>query len=295
MLEWLGTYAKALGVDRQWFGAYVSALAMSVVSFAGVSLLVLLKVLGWSPYRLNMVVEYGSLSFAGTVLVADALLHLLPHALEGADHDTMINVGLAATLGCMAVLVIPELLESGHDHNSALGWANLLTEMLHNFADGMSLGVAWVSGTTAGLATTLAVAVHEIPQELGDFMVLRAAGFSVGRLLFWNFLVSLTCVAGVGTVHVVGAAAANGVERRYLSAFTAGSFLALALNMIFPQVSASIKSHPSGMGRVLAKLLCAVLGCLAVWSLLRIGDLEHDDHSGHDHGHDHGHAHGAEL
>jgi len=152
------------------------------VSFAGVVLLLLVNI----P-RLHAVAEYACLSFAGTVLVADALIHLLPHSLEGADHDTMVSVGISATLGCMAVLAIPELLDHGHAHGSegcehqqhvqAFGWANLLTEMLHNFADGMSLGVAWSSGLGGGLAAALAVAVHELPQELGDFVVLRSAGF----------------------------------------------------------------------------------------------------------------------
>lgn len=280
----------------RWFWAYASALGMSAVSFVGVALLVLLNI----P-KLGNIVEYSCLAFAGTVLVADALMHLLPHALEGADHEAMTYVGLCAVAGCMAILAVPEALEwhshgdsHGHDHKDkvqAYGYANLVTEMLHNFVDGISLGLAWLSGAPAGLSTALAVAVHELPQELGDFMVLRSAGFPVGRLLLWNFLVSLTCVAGVALVHAMGETAAAAQVQRYLTAFTAGSFLSLALNMIFPQVSSSIRGHHRGDPRSigLARLLCCILGIIAVAAMVKVGELEAHDHGqGHGHDHDHG-------
>jgi len=292
-------------MSERWMWAYLSALAMSAISFVGVFLLLLLNI----P-KLSGIVEYSCLAFAGTVLVADALVHLLPHALEGADHAAMQSVGLCAVFGCMSILSIPEVLgqhghghgpDDGHDHKGqvqAYGYANLVTEMLHNFVDGISLGLAWMAGTPAGIATALAVAVHELPQELGDFMVLRYAGFPVMKLLFWNFLVSLTCVAGVALVHCLGQTSRAAEVQRYLTAFTAGSFLSLALNMIFPQVSASILARHAGKPRAiaLARLLCCGLGCLAVVALVKIGDLESHDHGhvGHDHGggqhHGHGHA-----
>lgn len=269
---------------------------MSVLSFVGVALLVLLNI----P-KLSGIVEYACLSFAGTVLVADALVHLLPHALDGADHSTSASVGLAAVFGCMAILAIPEVLEwHGHEHGDhdhkdqleAYGYANLITEMLHNFVDGISLGLAWSAGAPAGFATALAVAVHELPQELGDFMVLRSAGFPTGRLLLWNFLVSLTCVAGVALVHLLGVTSVAGEVKRYLTAFTAGSFLSLSLNMLFPQVSASILKRHSGKPRdvAMARVLCLVLSFVAVWTLLRVGDMEAHEH-GHDHDHHGGHGH----
>merc|ERR1719265_736189 len=90
----------------------------------------------------------------------------------------------------------------GGDHHSssvaAYGYANLLVEMIHNFVDGISIGLSFMAGGPAGVSATIAVAVHELPQELGDFVVLRAAGFSTARLLFFNFIASLTCVGGVG-------------------------------------------------------------------------------------------------
>lgn len=265
---------------------------MSVVSFVGVLSLVFLRI----P-SLGFLATYLCLAFAGGVLCADALLHLLPHALEGADHNTMGAVGLAAFAGCLSLIVLAEICEwhqhvHGHDIK-AYGIANLVVEMLHNFVDGLTLGLAFIAGTPAGLGATFAVALHELPQELGDFMVLREAGFPLGRLLAWNFLASLTCVGGVAVAHLVGEDTTRGVQR-YLSAFTAGTFLTLSLNMIIPQVFTVIHSRhkPTSAGAARAKLLCLVAICLATYALWRLSDLEGHEHG--DHGHDHGgHGHGA--
>lgn len=253
--------------------------------------------------KLEPIVEYSCMFFAGSVLALDALVHLLPHALEGAeDHGTASRVGLAAVAGCMAVLIVADALEDGHCHShsssdtvpktssiQAYGWANLATEMLHNFVDGISIGLAFLNGSLPGFSVALAVAVHELPQELGDFIVLRSAGFPTGKLLWWNMLVSLTCVGGVGLVHALGASAMTDLLRRYLTAFTAGSFLALALNMIFPKVLESIRKEHHGRSALKAKALCCVLGAFAVWLMIKLGELEGD---AHDHGHGHGHGHG---
>lgn len=260
--------------------------------------------------KIEATLEYICLAFAGSVLVGDALLHLLPHALEGADHEAMGRTGMAAVVGVMFILVIPEICgghshSHGHNHDDdiasqvkAYGIANLIVEMIHNFVDGISIGLSWMAGGPAGLAATIAVAVHELPQELGDFVVLRSAGFSVPRLLFFNFLASLTCIGGVGLAHYVGQEASQKLQRD-LMAFTAGSFLTLALNMIFPQVSESIEKHHKGTGKIYAKLACLVASILAVVIMVKIGALESGhshDHEGHGHGHGHGaHEHHVEM
>eukprot|EP00927_Polykrikos_kofoidii_P054364 TRINITY_DN4878_c0_g1_i2.p1 TRINITY_DN4878_c0_g1~~TRINITY_DN4878_c0_g1_i2.p1 ORF type:complete len:490 (+),score=45.70 TRINITY_DN4878_c0_g1_i2:82-1551(+) len=277
-----------------WRQAYAAALGMSVLSFVGVCLLAVLNV----P-AMGIVVEYTCLAFAATVLVADALVHLLPHALEGADHATMTAVGLSGVAGCFLVLIVPEACTwhhhtdcHGHSHDDAgkiqpYGVANLVVEMLHNFVDGITIGISWLASPSAGFAASLAVAVHELPQELGDFVVLRSAGFPVAKLLFWNFLASLTCVGGVAMVQFVGKDATVAVQH-HLMAFTAGSFLTLALNMISPQIMLSIHKNHTGAAVVRAKVLCVIVGLLATYLLVKIGDLEVGH--GHDHGHSHGHG-----
>jgi len=263
----------------KWLLAYLSAGGISALSFVGVALLAFLHMPGVGP-----IIEYTCLAFAGAVLVADALLHLLPHALEGVDHSQVSGIGISSIAGSFMLLVVPELCDwHRHKHGHAVepaGIANLLVEMLHNFVDGIAIGLSWLASPAAGLEATLAVAAHELPQELGDFMVLRAAGFPVGSLLMWNFAASLTCVGGVAVVHFTGQEATAGLQR-HLMGFTAGSFLTLALNMIYPQVQASICAHHQGQGRVRAKLLCLSVAIIAIAVLLKVGNLE----SGHMHGH----------
>jgi len=273
-----------------WRGAYLSALGMSIVSFVGIAILGVVHLPTIGP-----VAEYLCLSFAGSVLIADALLHLLPHALEGADHDQMSAVGISATLGCITLLVVPELCEwHQHQHGhgiEASGIANLVVEMLHNFVDGIAIGLSFLAGPTVGVEATIAVAAHELPQELGDFMVLKTAGFPVAQLLFWNFLASLTCVLGVAVAHVIGQEASSSLQR-HLMAFTAGSFLTLALNMICPQVMASIRAHHQGRKQASAKLMCIATVFLAILAMLKVGNLESGGAHGHGHHMSHGHSHG---
>jgi len=260
---------------------------MSVVSFVGVLSLMFLRV----P-SIGFITTYLCLAFAGGVLCADAVLHLLPHALEGADHDTMGHIGLAAFAGCMSLIIVAEICEwhsATHGHDiKAYGIANLIVEMLHNFVDGLTLGLAFLAGAPAGFGATFAVALHEIPQELGDFMVLREAGFPLGKLLAWNFVASLTCVGGVAVAHVIGEESTVAIQR-YLMAFTAGSFLTLSLNMIMPQVLVVIhgRHEPKSGAAVRAKLLCLVVIALGAYALYKLGDLEGHahDHAGHEHGH----------
>eukprot|EP00415_Alexandrium_ostenfeldii_P001050 UN1050 len=118
-------------------------------------------------------------------------------------------------------------------------------------------------------------------------MVLRTAGFPVPRLLFWNFVASLTCVLGVAVAQYIGEEA-SALLQKHLMAFTAGSFLTLSLSMIYPQVVASMQKHHSGRNLALAKLLCFSVSGLAIFVLLKLGSME----AGHMHGHhEHSEAH----
>ena len=112
----------------------------------------------------------------------------------------------------------------------AFGIANLVVEMLHNFVDGITMGLSWGLSWSAGLSSAIAVAVHELPQELGDFMVLRCAGFGTTQLLFWNFIASLSCFAGVLLVCYVGESTSQAVQN-VCFALTGGSFLSLNKNI----------------------------------------------------------------
>ncbi|KAJ1454604.1 hypothetical protein M885DRAFT_566086, partial [Pelagophyceae sp. CCMP2097] len=167
--------------------ALQSCALISGVSFVGALLIPLLDYFQ-SARRLT---EACCLTLAASVMCADALMHLVPHAFEAAKtHEEQTNVGIAAFLGALALVVFEQLCHGALPDSKIKphGLANLLVEMVHNFIDGIAISVSWATSPAAGLATTWAVAAHEIPQELGDFVVLCHAGLGRKAVLFSNFL-----------------------------------------------------------------------------------------------------------
>jgi len=239
--------------------AVLSALAMSAVSVSGVVLLVL------RGFKLQQTF----LIIAACVLFADAVFHLLPHCLETLDrgHTLMLTA-----LGAGLTASVQWATHSHEEPNKGMGYANLINELVHNFIDGLALGVSWMSGYYSGISATLAIAAHELPQEVGDFAILLAAGFPVRKLLVLNLIVSLTCLLGVLVSYYVGAAASN-EYRETLVPVTAGSFIASAYFILAPL----LKSARGGQKWKIAATAALTLTI----SVVLFADHEH--HEGHNH------------
>lgn len=143
-------------------------------------------------------------SFATGALLGAALLALLPHAIEGAGEGGAHGIGLALVGGLLLFFVLEKLVlwrhchGEHHDdpHEQAAAWLVLVGDALHNALDGVLIAAAFLTDFNLGIATALAVAAHEIPQEVGDFAVLLNAGWSRARALWCNFATSLTAVVG---------------------------------------------------------------------------------------------------
>jgi zinc transporter ZupT len=114
------------------------------------------------------------------------------------------------------------------------GWLNVFGDAFHNFIDGVAIGVAFNSSFSLGIATSIAIVFHEIPQELGDFAVLIHAGFKVPVAVFLNLVVALTSVFGVFLGLGIGTASED--ANVWLLAFTAGGFLYVALSDMLPEL-----------------------------------------------------------
>lgn len=153
------------------------------------------------------------ISFAIGAMLAAAFLALLPHALENPAVDThditfTVLIGILGfflleklvlwrhchTSTCEAHGTEPVVTHEHHEHSAAV--FVLIGDSLHNLVDGVLIGAAFLTDPHLGIVTALAVAAHEIPQELGDFIVLLKGGFSRKRALIWNVLTSLTTVVG---------------------------------------------------------------------------------------------------
>src|SRR3954467_10403624 len=150
-------------------------------------------------------------SLSAGVLLGTALLHVLPEAFESGADPHGLFVALLGGLLFFFLLEKAELYRHGHhhegdDHHHHHGFARaragrgggsvILGDSIHNFCDGIIIAAAFLADTRLGVVTSLAIIAHEIPQEVGDYIVLLNAGFSRARALLFNALSGLAAVAG---------------------------------------------------------------------------------------------------
>jgi len=148
------------------------------------------------------------ISFAIGALLGAALLGLLPEAVESAGAGNVYNIFSVVLLGILGFFLLEKMVLWRHCHtehceahtvdrnHNASGFLILVGDGIHNFVDGVLIAGAFMTDIHLGVVTSLAVAAHEIPQELGDFAILLHSGFSRKKALFFNLLSSLTTVIG---------------------------------------------------------------------------------------------------
>jgi len=185
---------------------------------------------GWVP---RMV------SYSVGVLLGVTFLDLLPEAVEAADEPhALFGVVLAGILAFFllekAALWRHSHEEGGHGVRKPSGLLILAGDAFHNFVDGVLIAAAFLADFRLGLTTTLAVIVHEIPQEIGDFMVLLHAGYARSRALLWNLAVSFASLAGGLLGYVVLDYAQPLVQ--YALALAAACFIYIAVADLIPHL-----------------------------------------------------------
>jgi zinc and cadmium transporter len=185
------------------------------------------------------------------VSLSAGVLHVLPEAFErGADAHELFMTLLAGLL-FFFLLEKAELYRHGHHHEGddphhghdhgfdadqagRGGWAVLVGDSIHNFCDGIIIAAAFLADTQLGLVTAAAVIAHEIPQEVGDYIVLLNAGFTRAKALAFNALSGLAAVlGGVLGYFVVGPWEAL---FPYLLVVAASSFVYVAVADLIPQL-----------------------------------------------------------
>ena len=185
------------------------------------------------------------------VLLGTALLLILPEAFEGRAPPQPLFATLLIGLLFFFLLEKAELYRHGHHHEGddphhhhhdgfdaeqagRGGWAVLVGDSIHNFCDGIIIAAAFLADAHLGLVTAVAIIAHEIPQEVGDYVVLLNAGFSRGKALLFNALSGLAAVAGgVLGYFVVGPWE---VLFPYLLVVAASSFIYVAVADLLPQL-----------------------------------------------------------
>jgi len=213
-------------------------LAVGAISLISVVGAVLLLGRSWVTRLLPVLV-----AVAAGALLGDTFLDLLPHAVEQQGGFTP-SIAYGVLGGLIGFFVVEGVLHWHHhgedvdEHRPggihSFGWMNLFGDGVHNLIDGMLIASAWLAGgTEAGIAITIAVALHEIPQEFGDFGVLLHAGFTPGKALFFNLMSA--CTAIVGALAVLLLHGDHGVAE-FLVPVAAGGFLYIACADLVPEI-----------------------------------------------------------
>ncbi len=207
-------------------------------------------------------------AFAAGVLVTVSLLDLLPEAFELGDPDI---VGMGVLFGVVGLFILEKMSVWFHHHHEPHGAAPelvgvFLGDTLHNFIDGLAIGAAFLISIPTGIATAVAVGMHELPQEIADFSLYIKAKMSSGRTLTLNVLSSLSTLVGAVGVFYLGDFL-EGLEV-YILAIAAGMFLYIALADLVPELH-----EASEKKRNTIQLLVFFLGVVTAYaSIILLGD-----------------------
>lgn len=244
------TWAQALGAVG----------VVSLVSLVGALTLVLASNL---LSRILLVL----ISFAAGALLGDAFIHLLPEIAES-ERGFDLSASLAVLAGITAFFLLEKVLHWHHAHFPSeevvhpVATSNLVGDGLHNFVDGAIVAGSFLASPQLGLATTIAVALHEVPQELGDFAILVHAGVKPKRALGLNFLTGLAAVAGGVLTLLLGPVA--GLVHVLLP-FSAGAFVYIASTDLIPELH---KEPEPGKSFVQALALVVGIAVMAALTLV---------------------------
>lgn len=215
----------------------MNTLAYILIATAVVSLISLIGIFTFSLNRtvLKKTIMLLVALSAGT-MIGGAFLHLLPEAI---DASNAMSAGLFTITGFAAFFIIERVLHWRHCHEGKCSvhtftYMNLIGDGIHNFIDGVVIAVSFIAGIPLGIATTIAIISHEIPQEIGDFAVLIHGGFSRARAIFYNFLSAVTAVLGALFGYFMSSLV--GLTIPVLLPIAAGGFIYIAASDLVPEL-----------------------------------------------------------
>jgi zinc and cadmium transporter len=233
-----------------WVNTLLSVGFVSLLSLIGIFALAL------RPDKLRRIL-FALVSLAVGALFGDAFIHLLPEAFGHKEYVTWAS--LWTLVGFFMFFVLENFVDWRHEHAEPhgeirpVGYLSLTASSVHNFIDGLLIGVSYRVSVPMGLATTLAIVLHEIPHEIGDFAILVHAGFKPTKALMLNLFTALTAVVGAVT------ALSMGFDTEQLShallPLAAGGFIYIAGTDLMPEMMKD-KDHK----RSLIQLACITLG-----------------------------------
>ncbi len=219
-------------------------------------------VIGIKPKLLNrLLLPLVSLS-AGTMLGA-AFLHQLPESIELLGDHLPFNIALVSFI---IFFLLERFLHWRHCHDEnhltkhTIGTMNLIGDGLHNFLDGLLIAASFATGESLGVVAVLAIALHEIPQELGDYGVLLHSGYTRTKALIANVAVSLTAV--IGGVLGYYLSISSEVVASYLIPAAAGGFIYIAAADLVPELKESKTTR-----KTISTIIMFLVGIILMFTL----------------------------
>lgn len=248
--------------------AIISVIIVSLISLIG------LFSISIKENKLKNILIY-LVSFSTGALLADAFFHLLPEAVEEIGFG--INMSIYILSGIILSFVIEKVIHWHHCHHThshecmeehhhfdeihPYAKMNLVGDSVHNLIDGLIIGASYLVNIPIGIATTIAVVLHEIPQEIGDFGILLHGGYTRKKALFLNFITGLIAVIGAILALVIGQYTENLTQ--FLIPFAAGGFIYIACSDLVPELHKETNTKKS-----LIQVAVLILGVIIVASML---------------------------
>jgi len=207
------------------------------------------------------------LAFSAGALMGDAFIHLIPEIVNEAGFG--LNVALYVLSGILLFFILEKVIHWQHchmpitkNHVHPFAKMNLLGDSLHNFIDGLIIAASYMINIPTGIATTIAVVVHEIPQEIGDFGVLLHGGYTKGKALLLNFGTALLAVLGAVVALLMGSI--DGIEV-VLTGIAAGGFIYIAGSDLIPELH-----KETAVSKSIGQIIAFILGILVMVALILI-------------------------
>lgn len=248
----------------QFFYAFISVFVVSGISLTG------LAAFSVNEQKLKRLI-FLLVALAVGALLGDAIIHLIPEAFEKGGSTSLISLCIIA--GIIIFFIFEKILGWHHHHHTRpadckdcvdilpVGRLVLFSDGLHNLVDGVIIAVSYFTSIEIGIATTIAIILHEIPQEIGDFGILIHAGYTRAKALFFNFLSALLAVGGVLLVFLLRETIESLLP--LILGFAAGNFIYIAAADLLPELH---KQH--GIKQSALETLFVIMGITAMYLLV---------------------------
>ncbi|MFA6081539.1 MAG: ZIP family metal transporter [Patescibacteria group bacterium] len=242
----------------------------SLLSVTFVSLLSLLGVftLGIQEKSLNKILIY-FVSFSAGALFGDVFIHLIPEVFKNQLTD---YTSIYFLLGIVISFLIEKIIYWNENHaSSILGnkvkhfvFMILLGDGIHNFIDGLAIGASFLVSIPVGIATSLAVILHEIPHEIGDFAALIHGGLDKKKAIFYNFISGLTAI--LGTIFALSLSRSVSGINNFLVPFAAANLIYIAGTNLIPELHKETQ-----LKKGIIQIFAFILGITIMYVLLFLG------------------------